>query len=484
MNFEQNLELENLRKNHNDGKKLKILLLSPKLNVRKSLGPSMGLAYIQAYLKSHGYINTKLIDMAEYSFKKSEKVIKKENPDVVGISCLTANRIKSIKLAEIAKRVNPNIKTILGGPHVDFFYEQILTNYPFIDYIVFGEGEITAFELINAINRDKPLSTVKGVAFRENGKIIKTERRLPVQNLDELPFPCYEDIDLDKYLGIKPFEKGKRRANIVSSRGCNYGCKYCSTTRFWGRWRARSAKNVVDEMEWLHKEYSIKYFFFVDDIFSVDEQRVIDICKEIIKRNLNITWWFETRPDNVSKDMLQWAKKSGCIMVEFGVESGSQKILDNLNKRVTIEQVINAFKWAKEVGLKTEIMLIVGSPGEDINTINETKNLLDIVRPDILVCSVLYIFPATPLYKLAKKQGIIDDSYWLEDKLSPPYTGEYTVGNLTSMHLDIIKYFYKSKGKIGFFKLGLEQLLYNPKGIIKRIGYIILEKFKFKRGKP
>jgi radical SAM superfamily enzyme YgiQ (UPF0313 family) len=403
----------------------------------------------------------KIIDFHKSSFEESKKVIEKENPDVIGVNCLTMNRMNSIELTKIAKEVNPDIKTILGGHHAHFMYEQILNNFPSVDYVVFSEGEVTMNNLVDNFDRAK---NVKGIAFKNDGSIINTGMR-DLANLDELPFPCYDDIDLNKYLGIKPFEKDRIRTDVISSRGCKYACQFCNEIRFWRGWRMRSAKNVVDEIEWLQKTEDVEFVFFADDIFSVDEKRVIDICKEILDRKLGIKWWCETRVDCVTERMLKWLEKAGCLMVEYGVESGSQKILDNINKRITIEQIRKAFKMTKKTGMLAEFLFMVGNPGETWDTIEETKMLISEIEPDFLIGSITYVYPATALYEIAKRQDVVDDEFWLSDKLPPMYTGEHTIEELTAMYFSVLKHYYASKGRIEFLKFGINQFFYNPRNV-------------------
>jgi len=449
---------------------MRILLLTPLIGVPKT-EPPLGLCYIQACLDKAGY-ESKIVDIYD-SYDEIRKIIKDYNPDIIGISCFTTYRKSSFELAKIVKEVKPKVKVIMGGPHATFLWKQIMENYQEVDIIVLGEGEITMVELVKKLNKDLPLKNVKGIVFRNNkGKIIKTEPRPLIKNLDDLPFPSYRDIDLKKYaIPTPPTVTTKEvKANLITSRGCPFGCTFCSTTQFWGRfWRPRSAKNVVDELEWLNKEYGIKFFSFSDDVFTVNQQRVIDICKEIIKRNLKIKWYTETRVDCVSKGMLDWMKKAGCYLIQFGVESGSPRILKKINKIITVEQIKNAFRLAKEVGLETEILLMVGNQGDNWESIKETKKLIDETKPDIIIISLTHIFPATKLYESAKEKGIINGDYWLTDKTIPEYTVDNTLKELVKMRLDLVRHFYKNKGNFAFTKYVIGQIKKNPRILLEHV---------------
>lgn len=454
---------------------MKILLLQPKLTrIDTAPLPPLGLCYIQSCLDKACYTDSKIIDIFE-SYNDIEKIIKDYKPDIVGISCFTTYRGSSFKLAKLVKEVNPKIKVVLGGPHATFMWEQIMKNFPFVDFIVMSEGEITTVELVKTLDKGLPLKNVKGIVFRDNGEIIKNEPRPFIENLDELPFPSYRDIDFKKYIMLVPpiVTSKEVKANIISSRGCYGKCTFCSTKVFWGNWRARSPKNVVDEIEWLYNDYGIKLFEFLDDIFTTNQKRVTEICKEIIKRNLKIKWNCETRVNNVSLELFQWMKRAGCCWIEFGVESGSEKILKNINKMITRDQIIRAFKLAKEAGIKRGIFLMVGNPEDSWETIKETEDLITEIKPDNVAVSVATIYPATQLYELAKEKGLINDDYWLTDKLEPRYTIDINLKELTKMTLHIYKHFlYKNKG-FAFIKFALYKIKYRPKILLDYLKYLI-----------
>jgi anaerobic magnesium-protoporphyrin IX monomethyl ester cyclase len=445
------------------GEEVRILFLTPLIGIPKS-EPPLGLCYIQACLDKAGYKENKIVDIYN-SYDDLEKIIREYNPDAVGIACFTTYRNSSYKLADIVKKINPGIKTFLGGPHSTFMWEQIMKNYANVDFIVIGEAEITAVELIKAIDKGLPLRDVQGIVFREDGNVIKTEDRPLIKDLDELPFPSYRDIELKKYAIPCPptTTTNEVKANIVSSRGCYGNCTFCSTKVFWGNWRARTAKNVVDEIEWLYNTQNVRFFSFSDDIFTTDIKRVIDICNDIVARGLKIKWFCETRVNNVSLELFESMKKAGCYLVQFGVESGSDKILKNINKNVTKDQIINAFKLAKQAGLQTEILIMVGNQGEDWSTIKETEELFAHIDADILIISITHIFPATRLYDLAKEHNIIDDDFWLTDKTIPEYTVDNSVSELMKMRLDVVKKFYKSKGRLAFYRYVIGQIRKNPR---------------------
>jgi radical SAM superfamily enzyme YgiQ (UPF0313 family) len=442
---------------------MKTLLINPpQIFPKELLYVPLGLAYLASMLKTHGY-EVKVKDMTLHSWDDVRAEIKKEDPDIVGIGCLTLWRNQTIKTARIAKEYNPNIKVVIGGPHATFYPEHMFKMAP-VDVVVIGEGEMTIVELVEAFNKGKKLSEIKGIAFLQNGKIIRTETRPLIKSIDEIPFPSYDDFNLRKYNGLNFPKKlcHLTRTAMITSRGCPFACHFCSTSRYWGRfWRARSPKNVVDEIEWLYNEYDVRLIHFFDDIFTLNRDRVIEICKEILRRELDVLWQAETRVDCVDREMLIWMRKAGCREINYGIESGSAKILRNIDKRITPEQIRKALRMTHEADIRTIGYLIVGNPGEDKDTINETIKLmkefkpfrppLDWDHPGLYVAwsALLSIFPNTPIYELSKLKGIIDDDYWLTDKPTPYYTGEHTLKELVSLK---IRLDYNTRSKVAFAK--------------------------------
>jgi len=386
---------------------MKILLLyKPGLekNSQQIITPN-GLRYIAALLNREGY-ETKLINLSNSSWDEAKETIKNEKPSLVGISCYTFNRHSVFKLADCVKDVNREIKVFLGGPHASVMHRQILENCSSVDFIVIGEGEKTAVELVKTLEKDSDLSEIKGIACRKEGKVIKTGQREPIEDLDSLPMPA-------------EFYAYKR---IITSRGCPGKCAFCDTPLLWGQMvRFRSAKNVVDELEMLNKRYGISSFIMSDDTFTANKERVIEICREIIKRKLDIVWDCRSRVNFICEERLSWMKKAGCIAISYGVESGSARILKNISKGITKEQIIRAAELTRKFKLHMNFFLIVGSPGEDDSTIGETIELIEKARPLAVEVYLMQLTPGTAIYENAKKNGFVDDSIWLERETEPVY---------------------------------------------------------------
>jgi radical SAM superfamily enzyme YgiQ (UPF0313 family) len=351
-----------------------LLLINPPREIpQRADFPPIGLAYIASYLRQNGF-DARVLDASSFSWRKLREVLKKRTARIVGVPCWTVERGQSFKTAGLVKEVLPQSRIIMGGHHATAFPEHMF-KLAGADAVVIGEGEITTLELTRVLLDGGDLGGVKGIAYERNGEVFLTEPRDLIKDLDSLPTPSHEEFNLDDYLGL-PEIKG-RAAAIITSRGCPHRCIFCSGSKFWRRqWRARSAGSVLDEIEWLHKDFGVSYLLFFDDNFTVNKERAIEICKGIIERNLPIKWVAESHVSHVNKELLIWMKKSGCYRIDFGVESGSPRILRNIKKGQNVERIEEAFRLVHEAGIKPRAYLMVGNPGEDETTIRETAELM------------------------------------------------------------------------------------------------------------
>lgn len=389
-----------------------------KVNKIEGIYPNLGLLYIASVLEHAGQ-DVNLIDVDAESLNKKKdfiKELKKGNPDVVGLQALSHMFPVVLQTAKIVKQTLPETKVVVGGPHVGIYSSEILT-HPEIDVCVIREGEATVPELIKTLENEKSLKSVKGIAFKNNGKIFHTPERKFIQNLDEIPFPARHLIDNKKYFSILckelPF------TTMITSRGCPFACSYCYKTHWGRKYRFRSAKNVVDEMEECINNSGIKEIFFYDDTFSVNFQRVLDICDEIKKRKLDIAWDIRTRIDCVNKEMLRRMKEAGCIRIHYGIESGDQYILTNiLKKSITIKQVRDVIKWTKENEIDIFTYWMLGAPTETRETIQKTIDFAVELDSDYSQFSIVTPEPETEIYEMAKKMRIFKGDFWRDVTLS------------------------------------------------------------------
>ncbi|KUK41502.1 MAG: Radical SAM domain protein [Clostridia bacterium 62_21] len=401
----------------------------------------LGVAYLGAALRAAGHDVT-VRDMHSFSWAEVESELRAIGPDVVGVSCFTMWRSGALEVARMAKELNPDVTVILGGPHSTFFPAHIFEPAP-VDAVVLGEGEQTLVELVGVLERGEDPVGVKGLVLRRDGVVVETGSRPRLAELDTLPFPLYDHVDLAEYKSpeIPPPFQPLAGTHIITSRGCPFSCRFCSVPSFWGRrWRARSPGNVADELEWLYKDYNVRHVYFSDDLFSFDRERVAAICREILRRKLDIVWMAETRVDCVDREMLRWMRRAGCYRIYYGVESGSARILRNINKGVTPDQIKYAFKITHEAGIQPCAFLMVGNPGEDESTIDETIALVREIRPATTpIIGLTQLMPATHLYEQGKAAGLVSDDFWRGNRHAPFYTAEHSVEELVELQFRLTR---------------------------------------------
>ncbi|PVX24750.1 MAG: B12-binding domain-containing radical SAM protein [Candidatus Bathyarchaeum sp.] len=362
----------------------------------------LGLGYLAAVLEKNDYevdvIDCQALGISYADFRRE---ISKRRPDVVGMTSTTLTYKSALKIAKIAKEVHPNCLTALGGCHVTFWDDKALQESPYLDVVVRKEGENTIIELMERLEAGKDFADVLGITFRDGEKIVQNPDRPYIQDLDSLPFPAHHLWPIDR---LRKY--GKVMFPLMTSRGCTFWCEFCSAVRMFGRgYRMRSAKNVVDEMEHLHKTFGADSFTFYDDAFTVDQSRVEDICNEIHSRKLKITWDCGTRVDMVTKELLQKMRKAGCIAVWFGVEAGSQEVIDAMGKGFTANKTKKAFKMAQDAGLMTIASVVLGFPGETRETAMKTIKFVEEIKPDDVGYYIATPYPGTPMADHVKKMG-------------------------------------------------------------------------------
>ena len=405
-------------------KSAKILLVNPPIPPKTYMHvqfPLTGLAYMAAILEKHAHEVT-VIDCPALKFThedlKSE--IANFEPDIVGITSVTVNFPSALQAASAAKESYPSALTVLGGPHVTVMDEQTLSEQKDVDCIARSECELTILELADHVssNRPKNLDEIDGITFRKNGQVVCNPDRKFIQDLDSLPRPAYKFFALEKYRYL-----GKMIFPIMASRGCSGNCAYCLASKMSGRLvRKRSPKNVVEEMEWLRDELGADAITFHDPTFTFDKKWVWEICDEINCKKIKIPWDCTTRVDYVSKPILSKIKQANCQIVGFGIESNSQKILNAMRKGTTTEQNERAVKMAKEVGLAFGLFLIIGYPGETVETLKESLDFIRRAEPDDVYISFATPYPKTNLYDMVKENGWKVSTDWSRfDNISPVF---------------------------------------------------------------
>ncbi len=364
--------------------------------------PPLDLAYMSAVLEEDG-VECKMQDypVENGTWNTVIEDIKSFNPDLLVIYTTITSVKDDLHACKIAREINPDIITVAKGGDTTICPEERLEMCEHLDIAIIGEPEITLLE----IAQGREYKDIKGICYRDNGKIVKTPIRPFIEDVDSLPFPSRHLLDQSKYL--RP-DTGEVLTTIQSSRGCPSKCIYCLSRVVAGAdLRLRSPKNVVDELEHCVKDYNIRNFFFRADTFTWDKDWVIAVCKEIINRKLDIEWVANSRANTVDDERLVWMKKAGCWLVSFGVESGNQMILDKTQKGITLEQSREALRLAKKNNLKTFVTFLIGMPWDTKETIMQTFDFAREIDGDFFEVILPYPFPGTKYYEICKRDGLI-----------------------------------------------------------------------------
>ncbi|OGS20858.1 MAG: B12-binding domain-containing radical SAM protein [Elusimicrobia bacterium RIFOXYA2_FULL_39_19] len=371
------------------------------------------LAYATAVLEKAGH-EAKLYDFPAMEWEKDKiaELAKKENPHFVVLDSTTPSVYSDIDCAKIIK-ANSNAKVIMVGPHISALPEEtLLEANGLVDVAVIGEYDNTVLDIVNSYPN---LSEVKGIVYIKEGKPVRTPARPLIENLDSLPFPAWHQLDLMKY-----FDGGKLYPyiDIISGRGCPNACIFClwPQTMHGYKFRFRSAKNVVDEIE-----HDIKLcpqvlkggeFFFEDDTFTVNKARAIEICEEIMRRNLKIRFSVNARVDTADAEMFKIMKKAGCRLLLVGFESGVQDLLNKMHKNITITQSRNFMALAKQAKLQVHGCFVIGLPGETLETAKQTVGFGLNLGLDTIQFSGAVPFPGTKYFKLCEENGWLKSKKW------------------------------------------------------------------------
>jgi anaerobic magnesium-protoporphyrin IX monomethyl ester cyclase len=434
---------------------MKVLLINPPaentlptevpdfLSEERGPNPPLGLLYLASTLQAAGHDVEVLDSQVEgLRFDGIQGIVRRVKPDLVGTSAMSFTLIDALYTAKAVKDVDGDIKVVFGGPHPPI-YPRETVSLPCVDYAVAGEGEHTTTQLIEALEGDEPLGGVEGVAYREGDGVVFTGQSPFIEDLDGLPFPARKLTPYRKYSSL--LSKRSPITTLFSSRGCPYKCLFCDRPQMGKRFRARSAKNVVDEMAEC-VDLGINEFLIYDDTFTIDRQRVLDICAEVKGRGLDVGWDIRARVNTVDRELLHELAAAGCERIHYGVESGNPDILRVLRKGITLKQVQEAFKLTREAGIETLAYFMIGSPRETRETIADTVNFAKKLNAGYVHFSITTPFPATDLYRMGLEEGILKSDYWREYAMNPTpgFTPQVWEENLAKEELiDLLHKAYK-----------------------------------------
>ena len=381
---------------------MRILLVnSPvsRVSPHARMSPPLGVAYLAAHLREQGHdVHVLDLNLNGYNPQRLGLALGRIKPELLGISAYTETYPNALLIAAQAKGLDPSLNVVIGGAHPSIMPEDVLGNES-VDYVIVGEGEETLAELVSALGTGEDLATVRGLAWKRDGQPVVNERR-PLLQADSVGLPARDLLSLEFY---------QDAFSVLTARGgCPYRCPFCSAAHIWsGKHRPRSPKAVVDEIEMLVRHYGASFVFFVDDIFTLRRSWVVELLTELERLRGAITWGCGTRVDRVDKELLRSMAAHGCTGIQFGVESGSQEILDSV-KGIAKEAAVQAVQWSVTAGIRTTCSFMVPFPEDTESTLRETFAFMGTLKDlgaEILM-SYTTPYPGTAFYEQAEELGL------------------------------------------------------------------------------
>ncbi len=380
--------------------------------------PPLGLAYIAAALRQAHYNDIRIVDahLSKNQLNYVEEIIREYLPDIVGISVTTAVMGVSLNLAGMVKSIRKDSVVIFGGVHPTLFPEDV-ARQGYVDYVVCAEAEETIVELVSHIESNREPKGVLGLAYKKGDGVIVNERRPVLNNLDNLPMPAYELFAINRY--CHPQMTRKPFMAMFTSRGCPYDCIFCSTHLVMGkRFRAHSPERVFKEMKHLFYALGVREIIFKDSEFTFDPERIEKLCDMLIDEKIDLIWTCNSRIGRLDLALLNKMRKAGCKLIEFGVESTNQQVLDNLKKNTKIQDILNTFKLCQKAGIKKVANLMIGNPGETEWSLNKTLDLIKNGKADYINVGYLIPLPKTELFEMAlKNKWLLEGHSYLDAKI-------------------------------------------------------------------
>lgn len=467
---------------------MKLLLIQPPMVLNKNeipqVSPPLGLAYIASVLRNHGH-EVKIYDaviqephghhLGEYIHIGADwAVISREiasyNPNIVGISSMFTSQAECMhRITKLVKDIDTNTVIVAGGAHPSVLPEEILSDEN-VDFIVVGEGEYTMLKIAENLANHLPIEDIDGIAFKKDGQIVINKKADIISNLDKIPFPAWDLLQMKEYaklrVGHGPFIARTPFFSVITSRGCPGKCIFCSIHGICGyQWRARNAKNVVDEIEILKKDYGINQIDFEDDNLMLNRKRIEEIVDEILERNLDISWGTPNGVaiNHIDTKLLGKMKRSGCFYLSFGIESGNEQIRNKIIKKpISVKHAREVIKTCKALNIWTHGFFIFGIPGENEKTFRETIDFAKGLNLDSSSFFIATPYPGTELLALCEEKGYLGQDFDLH-KLR---VADAIISTESFSPQDLIAWRRRGYQEFGRFFLKRELLHFN---IVKRL---------------
>jgi radical SAM superfamily enzyme YgiQ (UPF0313 family) len=419
--------------------------------IQEGLGylPPIGLLYLATYLRERTPHEAEVLDahLLRMGPAQIARKVADEKPDLVGISAMTYTWLDTLLVARAIKEVNPRLPVVVGGPHTALYPSESL-QHPEIDFVVVGDGEVPLAGLMDRLAQgSRDVVGIPGLMSRES----PPAQRFFYADMADLPIPDRRLTPYKRYAAV--VSRRPPTTIAMSSRGCPYTCSFCYTAG-GKRYRANPAERIAEEMEHC-LALGIHEFLFFDELFTFDRQRVLDLCRIICERRLDVTWDVRARVDCVDPEMLEAMAAAGCNRIQYGVESGTERVLGILNKGISLDQVHHALEWTRRAGIQTYADFMIGAPGETREEILATIELARRLDLDYVHFSIVMPLPKTVLYIKALQQGVLPRDVWRDYVLQPdtsfhpPYWEEtFTRAELEALLRHAVKRFYLSPGYV------------------------------------
>lgn len=410
-------------------------------------GPSLGLLYLASAVRNHGYEVTLIeSDIENLNVKQVVDRLCEQSPDFIGISLFTVSVWQSALIAKQIKQQLPKCTIIVGGPHISSMSMETMERFKEFDLAVIHEGEEVLPKLLDALVNKQNLGDVLGIVYRENDELIKTQAAPTISDLDKLPTPAWDLLPNfpEAYLPAIYDYPQAPVATLVASRGCPFLCKFCDTSTFGAQVSAYSPEKVYSMMKNLQDDYGIRHIQFVDDLFLASRIRTLALCDLIIKNKLNMTWSCAARVDTVKPDVLARMKAAGCWEISFGLETGSNELLQKMEKSARVEISERAINWTAAAGIRCKGLFMLGYPGETEETITQTKAFTKRIPMTTMNLTKFTPYPGSPIYREIYGTNICEDHWEKMNGMNFVWVADgFTKESLDREYQAILINFYK-----------------------------------------
>lgn len=441
--------------------------------------PSLGLLHLAAAVREVGY-QPSIIESDIFDLSPDEVVeqVLEEKPAFVGITLFTVGTWVASEIARKIKLRRPDIKIIIGGPHVSSMGRETIERFAEFDVAVVGEGEEVLIHLLKAYREGTSLAQVPALIFRDpesiTVKVVSTPKLAINKDLDRLPFPAWDLLPNfpNAYLpAVYDFPRAPV-ASIAASRGCPFHCKFCDTSTFGASVRAYTPERVFQMMQHLEDRWGIKHILFVDDLFTASKKRTTALCNLIIDSGMDITWSCASRVDVINPETLKLMKQAGCWEMSFGLESGSNDLLQKMDKAASLEKSVRAINWANDVGIRSKGLFMLGFPGENEETMAQTKAFVREIPLTIMNLTKFTPYPGSPIYRDIYGTNIRDDHWEKMNGMNFIWTAEgLTQDRLNGAYKEILTSFY-SQHRVGFNYVRATFLY--PRHLVRLLKFLLL----------